>query len=546
MRATTRWGGGLLLGALGVSAAAGCAQILGIVDTSEAPSTASGSTSSGGGGAGVGPTSTSTSTGSGGSCTLAPDGGDVKGTFTPVYLVDGGTDPVPTSLVGTTIAAYAGPDSCGNFEALTVPPPTMMTPTGTFTIKAVPQAPYYLFFNSQVYLLESRTPELGAYVLGRTGQVPVTANTTAILSAMGLKAWATGDEIQLISFSANTWVRGGSGFPLNATTFNNLKVNWYTDPWGGPGTILNPSDTLTLIQLVNHTGTVSYRTAEYAGSVMGINMVNGMNVMAPTAMMMQLPLTVHSVNWDIPDFELHQKEVDPTMMRATIIANEYHVAVLGAPTMYGLAGNNAPDLVVISGPTGADAGASVMLSLSYGNPFPGNPTFCEAVNLWTVNYSLPGSTTPYSIPYGMTNRDPMCGSGNGGAMKVTLSPPQSVVIDGSPFEGSTTTTPMLKSLTPTVSWSPPKVGTPSRYDLQVIPLKVVQGQTQLGAGSYALHTTQHNIRIPPTVLKPGSYYAFVLLASQNCGTTCDADPTRFSLPSAFAPTFGGIFNTPAM
>jgi hypothetical protein len=59
-----------------------------------------------------------------------------------------------------------------------------------------------------------------------------------------------------------------------------------------------------------------------------------------------------------------------------------------------------------------------------------------------------------------------------------------------------------------------------------------------------LHTTGTSIVIPPTVLMPGASYAFVLQASKDCGTTCDADPARFSLPAAFAPTFSGIFQAP--
>jgi hypothetical protein len=323
----------------------------------------------------------------------------------------------------------------------------------------------------------------------------------------------------------------GISLPVNATAFpTNFKGDW-SSATGLPHTLLTSSDTLTYIQLVNHMGTVNYKVAEASGSVTGITMTNGMPLTLPSATITPLTsLTAHDVSWNIPNYQSQQIQmaVHPA---ATVSAHEYHLGVLGAPASNGWIGW-APDLVTIVQPSGSPM---VSVSLSYGNPFPGYPTFCNVATLWTVSYQLPGTMTAASIPtYPMSSHDPSCGT-NAGPI---LTPAQNVKVEGMPWSQSTTMA-TTTTLTPTLSWTAPQVGKPTRYDLVVWRLGMSAGATTTPSFQ-ALHTTDTSITIPPGVLTSGVNYVFVLQAAMSC-PNCDADPARYTLPASFAPTFSGIY-----
>jgi hypothetical protein len=450
----------------------------------------------------------------------------------PVYLTPKTGTPLTTIMPNVqshTLSAWSGPDSCGGWTKLNVTEGTQ----GTFTISAVPQAPYYLFFDAEVYHIASRKPEIGPWFLGRNPVTLAMSTTTVTLQATGLSPWAMGDEIEISSFSANAFERGlGFALPANATMLNG-KVDWSTQT-GNPHALLVSTDTLTYIQLVTHTtGAVTYKAAEASGSVTGITMTDGTPVALPSATIAPLALTSHPVTWNIPAYEAYQMAVHPM---AAVVGNNghgYHLSVLGAPPMYGATGWN-PDLITVVQPAGVPA---VSLSVSVGNPFPGYGTFCDVGTQWTVNYTLP-STSAVPITYPMVSHDPTCAANTAPAM----SPAQNVQIDGAAWALSTTMATTLKSDTPKVSWTAPKVGTPARYDLVVIQLAIKTGATVIAAIN-GLHTMGTSVVVPPTMLKSGANYVFVLQASSNC-TMCDSDPTRYSLPAAFAPTFSGLYKAP--
>ena len=89
-----------------------------------------------------------------------------------------------------------------------------------------------------------------------------------------------------------------------------------------------------------------------------------------------------------------------------------------------------------------------------------------------------------------------------------ISPPTAVNIDGQPA----TTAGTLGSLTPTLSWSAPAVGTPQVYQVRIYTL-VVNGsgatRRELAAN---LMTKGLSLKVPPGVLSSGSYSVFIVEA----------------------------------
>jgi hypothetical protein len=436
--------------------------------------------------------------------------------------------PTAENVVNHAVTAYAGP-FCGSFQHLTA----STTANGTFTIPDVPAGPYYLFIDSDVYVISSRTPEVGAYTLGRADSMPATQTTNITLAANGLIPWATGDAVQIVSFTAN-WAAFGIGTSVNATTLSDV-YNWATFD-SPPYTLLTTADTLYFLQLVSHPTPVAYKALASLGSVVpSKNMVNG-QTSTLTAAMTAIPasqMTSHTLSWNIPAFAAYGPVVHP---QATLVANahQYDVRVLGAPPSYGFFGS-APDLMMMAFPSGT---APVDVTVAYGNPFPEpSAVFCEAQTFWTIDYALSGAAA-VPVYYPMLTRDPTCPD----SVVPTLSPPQNVTIDGSPWYGSITSPTALSTDAPTVTWGAPALGTPTRYDLTILELKVSTANKTEISNTQVLHTQGTSVVIPPSMLKSGATYVFVLQSTISCPEgMCDQFPARYALPSAYSPTFSGLY-----
>ncbi len=185
----------------------------------------------------------------------------------------------------------------------------------------------------------------------------------------------------------------------------------------------------------------------------------------------------------------------------------------------------------------------VDVTMTFGNPFPGSPLECTVQSFFTVSYALPG-TTGIGVDYAMLSRNPTCFQ-QPATLTVVMSPPQKLMIDGADATGSAmppSTVPPLTTDTPTLSWSPPAQGVPSRYEVDVIHLQASSGATGVKDTQY-IFTPNTTLTIPPGVLTSGGNYAFVVLAADTCGD-CDTYPLRFKLPSSAAPAFTGMFKAP--
>ena len=85
--------------------------------------------------------------------------------------------------------------------------------------------------------------------------------------------------------------------------------------------------------------------------------------------------------------------------------------------------------------------------------------------------------------------------------------------------------------TPTISWSPPTVGTADKYLVEVYEVPAADGLIFRNL----LETSRTSLVIPPGLLTAGKQYAFTVIARS--ATTLDAEATPFrepTLPSCFA------------
>jgi hypothetical protein len=119
-----------------------------------------------------------------------------------------------------------------------------------------------------------------------------------------------------------------------------------------------------------------------------------------------------------------------------------------------------------------------------------------------------------------------------------LSPPTDLAFDGQQQYFQAT----LASLTPAVTWSAPRLGTPTAYRVTVF--KVVGPAPDLQVQLLARFlTTQRSLAMPTGVLTSGSSYAIKVTALQH-GFLETSFPYRHGFPEASADGISGVLRAP--
>jgi hypothetical protein len=123
-----------------------------------------------------------------------------------------------------------------------------------------------------------------------------------------------------------------------------------------------------------------------------------------------------------------------------------------------------------------------------------------------------------------------------GPMTPALSSVQNPKINGKDFfeaQGNV-------GLTPTLSWDPPALGTPSRYSVRIRRLRrnPQDPTTTIAANVGTVFTPSTSLTIPPGVLQPGAVYAFRIRAFQS--PTSATSPHRLAYPTAFADVLSNL------
>ena len=97
-------------------------------------------------------------------------------------------------------------------------------------------------------------------------------------------------------------------------------------------------------------------------------------------------------------------------------------------------------------------------------------------------------------------------------------------------------------LTPTLSWSPPALGTASSYAVWVIELSVTATKGTALSRTY-LSSDLTSIKLPPGVLQSGKTYVFQISAATGPTTAQRSAPYRSSLPLGWADTLSALMQT---
>jgi hypothetical protein len=126
-------------------------------------------------------------------------------------------------------------------------------------------------------------------------------------------------------------------------------------------------------------------------------------------------------------------------------------------------------------------------------------------------------------------------------LKPRLSPVTALQVDGADaFAGGN-----VQSLTPTLSWSAPAVGTPNAFLVTVYKL-IAAGNTTRRFQAGIIATTNTKVIIPPGIVSPAGIYVFRVTAELSPGLDLSKHPLAFAtaVDIAVADVYSGYWNSP--
>jgi hypothetical protein len=469
----------------------------------------------------------------------------VSGSRLLTYWPDSGKTTVVPDNSALTIQAFV-PDGAGG----TATRAGAWAPDGSFKIPNVPQGSYLLDLAQsgfhQVVETSAATVDLGSTYLGRPDQSGTTGATPVTYSVSGLEPWTAtpappntgvGDNLWVVSSNANAVT-----FPIgpfygvdfsNGATSGTATVTWRTNLIDAV-----KGDNTYFYQLAaKQAGGLPYQTATRSSYLSSFTVADKIPVTANVALSPIVRQGSLVVDWRLSEFDAHLTDINPAAalldrsiyVRATphTLLDPSPLVAAGGPLLFSLhAGPNQPDL---------NLGA-----LNYGQVF--DLLFWKewrGVNYAAcVSLTAPGATSGLRFCGNMTHEGVAMSPAPPTPVVPALTPPKNPLIDGlDAFQANTGV-----STTPTLSWSPPGVGTPTHYRIWILRLDTA-GTRTAPFWVADLLTASPRLKLPPGLLQPGkSYFAFVF-AYGLPADSFDLTPFEAGAQYASASTLTGVFST---
>jgi len=232
------------------------------------------------------------------------------------------------------------------------------------------------------------------------------------------------------------------------------------------------------------------------------------------------PAAPYTVQWDHSAFTRHAGTISKS---ATIREQFLYLSTIPGGDVAGQSGA-APDLFGYDAP--ALASGVERVTLAYGDPFPSTwqrfvTLGIQAASSYTV--VTDGGPAIGQVPASLACNYPMP-QYDGRVLGPIISPVQSPLINGgSAFDDQRSVT-----TRPTITWSPPALGTPTTYYVSIREIVLRQGAPEVRAVA-KLVTGATRVTVPPGILELGRHYTFALGAIYAEGHTA-AEPLATSFP----------------
>jgi hypothetical protein len=458
---------------------------------------------------------------------------EVTGTGINTYITDSGPVSSPFDLSTVNIAALVL-NGQGGFTSY----PGQGTTTGTFQVPNVPAGTYYLQVGQDYLVTTARTIDLGSDVLGRSDVATVTqASTTLSVNVTGLSPWGTADQLALFSSNASVGINNltdPNSPPMEGAVAVDESMLAYQNIAFPPNLIDgSKGDRAFITQLGTKmsSGQTTYNAVTTSLELPSFALKDGGNT-ALTGALMAVPQTeTLTVNDGVHQFE---QLVPKTYSTVTTTGDFLILSAQPGGLMYGVYSlqSVAPNLLTYSFALGSpDVNTGPLI---YGNPYPKTwGVLASASTSFTVTYSPPGATTPYS-DYGTITTAVDASTLGNGLLVPLIGPVQNLKVNGQPatkdLQGVTAT--------PTISFDPPATGTAASYWIGIYQLTVMSGaaQAQLVADFY---TKEQTLLVPPGILTSGNYY-YCNISANSSSIDQTQSPYRTAVPNGYANTFSGM------
>ena len=415
---------------------------------------------------------------------------------------------------------------------------------GTFDVPLVPSGEEYTLTNVGTNPLTTRARQLdlGLTILGRTDQAAATGPTTLAITATNMDAWTTGDFIEVYSAGADAIAFGTNGDgsfvagepTSGATSLSNATFDWLTQ--GGGMIEASKGDTALLLHLhQTNAGGTAYFALTRSVTISSLQMSIGNGNMFSTAFA-DAPTVTDTFAWKRSQLAAHLAETgeDADNGQFVDVVAQPQAATAGWPSGSEFV---APDLMDLMVPAGTTADATVG-PLAYGDPVPELDKIVVFGTLTARHYQLPGTTVPLKGRAEILGVD-LKASATAGGIAPVVTPPRQLTIDGVAASGDLT----LASLTPTIAWQPPAVGTPTLYSVLVQRIGPSGNATVLLA-NHRFNTADTSLTIPSGVLASGNTYIVRVTARDSAGHDLSQAPSQFLLPYGEADATSGILTAP--
>ena len=433
---------------------------------------------------------------------------------------------------------------------------------GTFTIAGVPNGDYILHSGNQYLLTSTNSPDLGSSRGGRPNQIPLVGPANLNFSLTNLAPWQTGDTLELFSTEVDDWdfqtesrllpdpANGFPGvlFPGQTTLDFSLDVKTL-DATAAPALIQGSvGDHLYFAQLssATSTGGVSYQALSRLVQFPLFDLVDG-NSVALSGALVDVQKG-NTIAFDYRGSAFKSQIATEGNPKANLSCANFCGGFLGVLAQAGTSADgfytaNA-DLLLLPDPGGADLLTGLM---TYGSPvgagLVGNWGLIGLAR-WggRVNHKLPGK---FPVSFGAFSGIDWTADPAALAAPAVLTPPLSfprnIQIDGQPFFSDQT----LGSQTPTVSWTAPALGVPTRYELSILELGLTPNglRTEYIRPNVArIITADTSFKVLPGLLLSGHSYVVSISAIQ--APSAGNAPFRAVLESVSVTTPSGVLVAP--
>ncbi|MFY1825043.1 hypothetical protein ACN47A_03955 [Myxococcus fulvus] len=458
----------------------------------------------------------------------------IRGHRRLVHHSSEGRQVVPVDLTATPIDAWArGPDGVFAYY------PGWGDSDGTFVVPDVPPgATYLLRVGEQLPRFSSteRRLDLSEHVLGRADQRTPEVSTPLVFDVAPMRSWLPGDLLQLISANAGMVVidlhdNFAGGAPTGGDT--QLAQSSFNLAWSSQNKLVDAArgDTAMVTHLTS-SATGDSRSLTEVFIPPPFTTLEGQTTVlqggfTPVPQTERLSYVFHEAAY-LPAVAQAHPRAERTPGRPPALV----VSVLPAGKGPGFM-SSIPDLLDADLHEGSPA-----TPLRYGNPFPEEwPAVGSVFYPVSVTYSL-GGTLPTRQSGGVSYTDSLR-KVVGQPLSPLLTPVQDLRIDGA----VATVDQQLTSLTPTLSWSMPAIGTPSAYEVSLRRL-YVSGTRTASIHVLRIRTAASQVTVPPGTLQPGASYVMNVRAFRQGSLDLSRHPLRTAFPVADATAFTSILTAP--